>query len=269
MNRFSPASSPLFRLLGALVMGFIFAPILVTVIVSFNSLGFVLPPGAPTLDWYRQALSRPDFIDGIVVSLILGICSAVLGTLIGGLAALALARFRIPGGELVTTLLMSPLLVPSTILGLALYVVLVRVGGGEGFVALLCGHTLFVLPFAVRTLLASLQDVDRSLEEAARMAGAGAVRAFTYVTVPIIKTGIFASLLICFVMSWNDFSITIFLSGKGWVPLPIQIYSYIKFEYDAVGAALVSFIILISFVFIYILDRVIGISHVFGSENKG
>lgn len=269
MKRNQLASSPIVTVLAFAVMAFLFLPILVTFIVSFNSAGFVLPPGAPTLKWYQAALSSPQFLNGMVISLVLALTAAVLGLAIGGMAAVALTRFRPPGRELILVFLMSPLLVPTTILGLALYIALVRAGGGEGFLALLCGHTLLVLPFAVRLLTSSLVNVDRSLEEAARMSGAGAVHAFFFATVPVIKAGIFSAFVICFVMSWNDFSITIFLAGKGWVPLPIEIFSYIKFQYDPVGAAIVCFIIFVSLVTIYIVDRVVGIASVFGSENKG
>src|SRR5690606_20365599 len=119
-------------------------------------------------------------------------------------------------------------------------------GFGAGIPALVIGHTLHVLPFAVRILMASMQNFDISLEEAARNVGAGPLRTLFSITLPVIRTGLVSSLVLCFVLSWNDFPISVFLAPPGWTPLPVELFSYIKYQYDAVGAALASSLILIS-----------------------
>ena len=121
---------------------------------------------------------------------------------------------------------MSPLLIPTTIFSLALYVFFARLGFGSGIPALVIGHSIHVLPFAVRIPTASMQNFDLSLEEAARNVGAGPVRTMVSITLPVIRTGLVSSLVLCFVLSWNDFPISVFLAPAGWTPLPVELFSY-------------------------------------------
>ena len=249
----------LFKLSVLGIMGFLFFPILITVIVSFNPGGFVLPPRGVTLEWYRTAIASEEFRSGMFVSLIVGVASSALANLLGFLMALTVARYDFRGKSALNLFIMSPLLIPSTILGLALFVFLVHAGWGSGPVALIVGHTVLILPFAVRILTASLQSYDRTYEEAAMNVGASKARIFFSITLPIIRTGALASFMLCFIISWNDFPISIFLAPPGWVPLPIEIAGYIKFQYDAVGAALVSLVIFLSGFVILALSQLVGL----------
>lgn len=266
MSRPVDVGTVVLRVLTALILVFILAPIAITVIVSFNPAGFNLPPDGLTLRWYVEALTAPEFTRGMLVSLILGLIAATLANLFGLLASLAIVRNEFPGKAAITLFIMSPLLVPSTILGLALYVFMVRLGFGSGVVPLVIGHTLLVLPFSVRLLTASLQNFDRSMEEAAYNSGAGPVRTVFSVTLPIIRPGLTASFVMCFIISWNDFALSIFLASSDWIPLPIQIYTYIKFQYDAVSAAVVSTVIFLSAAMIVALDRLVGLQAVLGGR---
>ena len=101
-----------------------------------------------------------------------------------------------------------------------------------------------------------------SLEEAARNVGAGPVRTMVSITLPVMKTGLISSFVLCFVLSWNDFPISVFLAPPGWTPLPVELFTYIKFQYDAVGAALASSLILISGAAMVIIDRMAGLRRV-------
>ena len=250
------------------ILFFLFFPIGVTILVSFNSSGFLMPPQGFTLEWYKEAWAMPEFRRGILVSLLLGIGSALVANALAFPIALALVRHEFRGKATLNLFVMSPLLVPTTIVGLALYVFLVRIGLGGGFITLLIGHVMTVIPFAVRILTASLSIFDRSLEEAARNAGASVLRTFRSVTLPVLKTGFIASLMICFIISWNDFAISIFLASAKWTPLPIEIYSHIQFQYDAVSAALVSSVILLSLIAIVVIDRVAGLRTLTSSNGR-
>lgn len=262
----SLVSNVAFRVLTFGLLFFLFFPIAVTILVSVNTSGFLLPPEGFTLQWYLDAWSMSKFTRGMLVSLILGITAALAANALAIPVAIALVRHNFPGKAALNLFVMSPLLIPSTILGLALYVFLVRIGLGEGFVTLAVGHTMLVLPFAVRVLTASLLTFDRSLEEAARNAGATALRALLSISLPILRTGLIASMMMCFIISWNDFAISIFLATPGWIPLPIQIYSHIQFQYDAISAAIVSSVIFLSFIVIIVLDRLAGLRTVMGLQ---
>lgn len=249
--------------LGAL---FLVVPIVVTIVVSFNPNGFVLPPEGFTLRWYQMALTSSDFIDGMAVSTMLALAAAILANCIGLPLAIAMARREFVGKEIINLLVMSPLLIPTIILGLALFVTISHLGLIGGLPALIMGHTVLVLPFAVRVLLASLQSFDRTLEEASMSVGANQIETLVRITLPVIKTGLVASFILCFIISWNDFGLSIFLASSDWLPLPIQIYTYIKFQYDASSAALVSFIVFLSVALLILVDRLIGIQKAFGGK---
>lgn len=241
------------------ILFFLFFPIAVTIFVSFNKSGFLLPPQGFTLEWYEQAWAMEEFRRGVLVSFLLGVGSALIANALAFPIALAMVRRDFPGKAALNVLVMSPLLVPSTIVGLALYVFLVHLGLGGGFITLLIGHVMMVTPFAVRILTASLSIFDRSLEEAARNAGATVMRTFFSITLPVLKTGFISSMMICFIISWNDFAISLFLASSAWTPLPIQIYSYIQFQYDAVSSALVSSVIFLSILAIVVVDKITGL----------
>lgn len=112
-------------------------------------------------------------------------------------------------------------------------------------------------------LSASLHQFDASCEEAASNVGVGRFKTLIHITLPAIHTDILSSIVLCFILSWNDFPISVFLSPHGWTPLPVELYSYIKFQYDAVAAVLASSLILISLIAMVIIDRVAGLSRVF------
>lgn len=252
----------LLRLFTYAAMAFLFFPILVTLIVSVNPREFVLPPSGFTLEWLRQAWTSATFVNAMSVSLLLGVMAALFANALALLAVLALVRYNFPGKAAVNLLIMSPILIPSSIFGLALYVFFARLGFGSNIPGLVIGHTLHVLPFAVRILAASMQNFDLSMEEAARNVGAGRMRTLFTITLPIVRTGLISSLILCFVLSWNDFSISVFLAPSGWTPLPVELFAYIKYQYDAVGAALASSLIVISGVAIVIIDRAAGLRRV-------
>lgn len=264
MTRFDFGTAAL-RLITLLMMTFLVFPIAVTLIVAVNPREFILPPNGFTLDWFKAAWSSKTFLRGMGVSLVLGIAAAFLANVLALPAAMALVRNNFPGKAALNIVLMSPLLIPTTIFSLALYIYFVRIGYGSGLLPLLVGHTIHIMPYAVRILTASLHNLDPSYEEAARIVGAGRIRTLFSVTLPVIRTGLISSFALCFILSWNDFPISVFLAPPGWTPLPVELFSYIKFQYDAVAAALAGSLILLSAMAIVIIDRLAGLRRVLRS----
>lgn len=245
-----------------LMMLFLVVPIVVTLIVAINPREFILPPNGVTLEWFKAAWTSQAFLRGMGVSLVLGLVAAALANILALPAAIALVRNEFPGKGVINLILMSPLLIPTTIFGLALYIWFVRVGYGSGLVPLLVGHTLHVMPYALRIQSASLYNLDPSFEEAARNVGAGRLKTLVAVTLPVIRTGLISSFALCFILSWNDFPISVFLAPPGWTPLPVELYAYIKFQYDAVAAALAGSLILLSAIAMILIDRLAGLRRV-------
>lgn len=253
------------RIITYLIMIYLFTPILITLIVAVNPSEFILPPSGFTLKWLTAAWSSNKFLDAMWVSLVLGVIASILANAIALFAAIALARYNFRGKSMVNVFLMSPILIPATIYSLALYVLLANAGFAGSTFGLIVGHTVYVLPFAVRILTASLQNFDVVLEEAARNVGAGRLKTLFFITLPVIKTGLISSLILCFLLSWNDFPISVFLAPADWIPLPVELYSYIKFNYDAVGAALAASLIIMAAVAMVVIERLVGIRRALGA----
>jgi len=256
--------SILFRILTFIIIFCIFFPIFVTIVVSFNKAGFLLPPSGFTLKWYIRALKYKGFISGMYVSFIVALLASGISTLIGTLTSFALVRYQFRGKDFLNTFFLSPLMMPVVIMGLAIYSFLVKLGMPESVFSLIIGHVVLITPFSIRTITASLQNFDRSLEEAAMNVGASHLKTFFSVTLPIIKTGIIAGMMMAFILSWNNFALSVFLASPRWTPLPLELLSYIKFEFDATGAALSSLLVFLSGIAIVAIDRLIGLSTVMG-----
>jgi len=253
------------RLFTFAMLAFLIFPILITLIVAFNPREFILPPNGITWQWFAAAWTSDTFLQAMNVSLLLGVAASIAANCLAFPAAVALVRYHFIGKSLINLIIMSPLLIPTTIFSLSLYIYFVRLGGGSGLVPLFIGHTVHILPFAMRILSASLQGFDPAYEEAARNVGASRARVLFSITLPIIRTGLISSLALCFILSWNDFPISVFLAPPGWTPLPVELFSYIKYQYDAVAAALASSLILLSVLVMVVIDRAAGIQRVFKS----
>lgn len=243
---------------------FLLAPIFVTMVASVSTSTFAFPPRGLTLDWYAQAIGRSEFLRGALVSLVVGTVSSILANALALLGAFGIVRYQFPGKAVVNQFLMLPLLVPTVILGLALYIYMVQAGFGSGVVQLIVGHTLLVFPFATKVLTASVQTFDRALEEAAVNVGARPHQVLLYVTLPVLRTGLIAGVMMGFIISWNDFTMSLFLASPAWVPLPIEIYSYIKFQYDGVAAAVVGLVILFTSGLVFAASTLIGLRATMG-----
>ncbi|XBS67938.1 ABC transporter permease [Acerihabitans sp. KWT182] len=195
-------------------------PIAITLLVSINPREFVLPPSGFTFAWFHAAWTSDTFLRAMGVSVCLGIASSLLANAIALPAAMALVRNDFRGKKTINLFIMSPLLIPTTIFSLALYIYFVKIGLGAGLLSLLIGHMLHIMPYSVRILSASLHNLDPSHEEAARNVGAGRMRTLFKITLPVIRTGLISSGLLCFILSWNDFPISVFLAPPAGHPCP-------------------------------------------------
>lgn len=250
------------------IICFLFLPILISIITSFNISGMTFPPTGFTLEWYKKVFKNEYFINGIKNSLLLGVLASVLANTISLLSSFVLVRCKFFGKNFLNVFLLSPLMIPASIIGLALYTFLVPFGKAEGFYALLIGHTLILTPYATRIICASLQRFNISLEEAAMSVGANRWLVTFKITLPVIKTGIVGSMLMCFIVSWNNFAFALYLASPKFTTLPLELYSHIMFETDSVAAALVTLLVVFSWIMIAVLDRVVGISFVAGMEKS-
>lgn len=236
------------------------APVLLIIAVSFNPQHIVMPPDGFTLDWYGKALTAGNFVKAFVLSVQVGVVAAAVSSALALMAAIAIVRYSFPAKAIVTQILMSPLLIPTVVIGLAIYQFAILIGVGRSFWALVAGHIIITLPFPLRTIMATLQGVDTSLEEAAIMLGEHPVRAFFKITFPLVKMGVAGGALLSFIVSWNNYPLSIFLSTSDFAPLPVEIFFYLQWQFEPLIAAVSTVTIVFSIILIFAVERIVGLS---------
>lgn len=208
---------------------FLYVPVLFLPIFSFNDSRIIaFPLEGFTLKWYEAMLGNEDMHAALWNSVRVGLVVAVVSTLLGLIGAKALTSYRIPGSGAVTALVMLPLFIPEIILGIALLILLTGIGIPLSLFTVALGHTLLCVPFALAVLISRFEGFDKSLEEASLDLGESAWMTFWRVTFPLVMPGVISSLLLTFIISFDDFLIAFFLAGTD-PTLPIFIWGQLRF----------------------------------------
>jgi putrescine transport system permease protein len=213
----------------ALGFAFLYLPIVILVIYSFNASRLVTVWGGWSLKWYREFFNDSAMIEAAWMSLRVGATSATIATILGTLAAVALSRgenFR--GRTLFSGMLYAPLVMPEVITGLSLLLLFVALNAERGFWTVTIAHTTLTMCFVAVVVQSRLGSLDRSLEEAAMDLGCDPLRAFLMVTLPLIIPAIVAGWMLAFTLSLDDLVIASFTTGPGSSTLPIRIYSEVR-----------------------------------------
>jgi len=252
--------APLIYALTAVIVAFLLLPLIFPIVLSVSDTPFVtFPPRGFTLDWYGRVLDDPDFTGSFGFSVALSTLAAVGAVLLGTPTAIGLTRLQFRGKAFIQALVLSPLIFPTLVTGIALLRLASSVGSTDAFVNLLVGHVLVTTPYVVRTVSASLVTVDPGLEEAARTLGAGRVTAFWRVTRPQIMPGLVAGALFAFVTSFDNYAISMWLFDASHVPLPMMMISLISRMFDPGIAAIASLMIFFSLFMVLLLERLAGL----------
>jgi putrescine transport system permease protein len=213
----------------ALGLAFLYLPIAILVIYSFNASRLVTVWGGWSLRWYAELLNDQAMLDAAWMSLRVALASATLATLLGTLAAVALSRGAdFNGRTLFSGMLYAPLVMPEVITGLSLLLLFVALGAERGFWTVTIAHTSLTMCFVAVVVQSRLVSLDRSLEEAAMDLGCSPARAFLAVTLPLILPSIVAGWMLAFTLSLDDLVIASFTTGPGSATLPIRIYSEVR-----------------------------------------
>jgi putative spermidine/putrescine transport system permease protein len=243
------------------VFGFLMAPLAVVVGTSFTASNFAaFPPQGLSLRWYAALLEQPEFLDAFWLSLVLGALTAAVATVVGTLAAFGLVRYRFPGRDLANALVLSPLLLPGVVTGIALLQFFSLAGVGASFGRLLLSHVIITVPYVVRSVAAVLAGFDRSLEEAAQSLGAHPLRAVLLVTLPVVSAGVLAGAVFAFVTSFDNVVVSIFLASPTLVPLPVRLYNYVESSARPLAAAISTLQIVVIVAVLWLTERVLGFS---------
>ena len=212
-----------------LVMAFFYIPIVVLVINSFNASSFGGNWEGFTLKWYGRLLHEKEILRAFENSMIIGICSTLVSSAIGTMAAYALHRYEYSRLQKIHYGLISvPLVIPEVLTGISLLLFFVAIRLDLGLFTIFLSHVTFCISYVTMVVLARLQDFDFSIVEAARDLGADMKTAILRVLIPNIAPGILAGALLAFTLSIDDFIISFFVAGPGATTLPIRIYSMMK-----------------------------------------
>ncbi|WP_166765317.1 ABC transporter permease subunit [Xanthomonas euroxanthea] len=231
-------ASPGTRLLGAGVLalgfGFLYLPILLLMVYSFNVSRLAMVWGGFSTRWYGELLRDRQLLDAAWVSLEVAFWTAGASTVLGTMAALAMVRMRrFPGKTLFGALITAPLVMPEVIIGLSILLLLVSMGGvlgiaPRGAVAIWAAHVTFTVSFVTVVISSRLQELDRSLEEAAMDLGATPLKVFFLITLPIIAPALASGWLLAFTLSLDDVVIASFLAGPSSTTLPIKVFASVR-----------------------------------------
>ncbi len=237
------------RIFGVLMVAFLILPTLIIVPMSFSA-GRTLqfPPSEWSTRWYDNLLTSDLWTDAAWTSIRVGLLTAVLATLLGTAAALALDRSRFRGRGVTQAVILAPMIIPLVIIAIAMYSVFVRWRIAGSITGLVVAHTVLALPFVVINVAAALRTVDRDLELAAANLGADPVRVFRTVTLPAITPGTLTGALFAFITSWDEVVVAALLTSPDVRTLPVVMWSQVRTEVDPTIAAAASLLTLLTIV---------------------
>ncbi|MBD9651072.1 ABC transporter permease (plasmid) [Ensifer sp. PDNC004] len=244
-----------------LVIAFLIGPFFIIVAASLSggeTLAF--PPQGFSFKWVAKVFTVESFQESFAISMLLAIGGTAAALVLGVPASYALSRYKLPFGETIRTIVSLPIIVPGIIVGLALLRYIVVPFGLNITLTLFLAHTALVLPYAVRVVSASLNNLRSDIEEAAVLLGSSRAGAFFRVVMPNIRSGILAAFILGFVTSFNQVPVSLFLSGPGVRTLPIDMLSYMEITYDPSVAALSALLAFMSIGIVFLAERFLGFS---------
>ncbi len=252
---------PLF-VYAVLFLAFLYIPVLFLPLFSFNdSIYIAFPIENWTLQWYRDMFKNEPMIAALMNSVRVGAVASVLSTFLGIFGAKAVTRYHIPGRDPIIAVIMAPLVIPGIILGVALLILINRVGIPLSLYTITLGHVLVCVPFSMATLMTRFEGFDKSMEEASADLGENAWWTFWRVTLPMVFPGVLASVLLCFTISFDEFILAFFLGGTD-PTLPLYIWGQLRFPQRLPNVlALGACILLISFFVVFISQWLVHRDH--------
>ena len=248
MNR---RSKPLW-LIATLGYLFLYAPLAIVVVYSFNDSRLNAQWVGFTLDWYRKLFHNEEMLGAAWNSLLIGLTASAVSTVLGTMAGYAMYRFKL---RLLPVLVVAPIAIPEILTGVSLLIFFVAIDLTLGLTSIILAHIAFCVGFVAIVVRARLAGMDESLVEAARDLGATPFEAFRRVTLPLIMPGVIAGALMAFTLSIDDFVITYFTAGAGALTLPLEIYTMVKISVTPEVNAISTLLMLLTLALIVIASR--------------
>jgi spermidine/putrescine transport system permease protein len=233
------------RVLFVLLVVFLYAPIAILLIFSFNNSDVpTFPLSGFTLHWYHQFITNPDLKGALKTSALVAVMSSVGAVFLGVLASIALARRRFHGKPAVSALLLSPLVIPYVVFGIALLLFFHAAGIPRSLLTVVIGHIVITLPYTILVLVPRLDQIDVALEEAAADLGASPLETFRLIVLPLILPAVLSAFLIAFTTSFDEYALASFVVGTR-VTFPIYLYSALRFPSNLPQVIAVAVVVMI------------------------
>lgn len=239
---------------------FIIVPLPLVILSSFSASSMItFPPTGFSIKWYTGIFERMEYVRSFLLSLRLSLLCVLISVSVGTLASLALARYNFRGREIIRSVFLSPLMLPAVIVGLALLRFFASIRWVATFQGILLAHLILTTAYVIRTVSSSLVGFDNSLEEAARDLGASAFYTLRKVTLPLIKPGLIVAAIFAFIVSFDETTVSIFITGGRTITLPVRIFSQLEYGLDPTVTAISSLLILMAVIALFIIGEVFGL----------
>lgn len=250
-------------LFAGVVFAFLFIPLIIITITAFGEKSTIqFPITGFTFKWFAAVFENQPFMDSFLLSLEISLLATLMALVVGIPAAYALTRHAVKGKSWIKSFFLSPTIIPGVVVGYSLFQFIVIRLQVPIFQGLLLGHFLISLPYIIRVVGSSLEQLDFSIEEVAWTLGSTKVKAFTSVVLPNISSSIFASFMLAFINSFNNIPVSQFLSGPGISALPTTLMNYIEYNYDPVVSALSVLLMLGTIILMFLIEKTLGLAKV-------
>lgn len=251
----------------ALFVVFMLAPLVMVVLVAFTDKGYVaMPFDGASLRWFKAILNNDDFITAFQRSVGLAAGAATLAVVLALPAGMAIAWHRFKGREALLGLLLSPLMVPHVVLGIAMLRFLTQIGASSTMAGLVAAHTVVVMPYVLRLVVAAATGFERSVAHAAESLGASAWTVFRRIELPLILPGVAGGWLIAFINSFDELTLSIFVASSSTQTLPVKLYAHIANSIDPLLASVSTVMLALTLVLMLVLERFYGLDRVLGGK---
>jgi putative spermidine/putrescine transport system permease protein len=255
------------KLVVFLFLGFLVLPAVVVTIAAFNDKAILsFPPQAWSLRWFARAIEYQDFRDGFRNSLIVTLWSSTIALLVGATFAFALDRYQFRFKKLIEGVLLSPLFIPHFTVGLGFLILAAQIGWARTYAVVIICHVVLVLPFVLRSVYVSLRNLDQSYELAAASLGAPPLRVLGTITLPLLLPGLVSGWLFAAILSFNEFTASLFVTAQRTQTLPVAMYNYVREFADPSMAALSVMYIVATAALLIFANAFLGLGKVLNIE---
>ncbi len=252
-----------FGVLVALTLVYVSLPSLVVIVTAFNDKALLMfPPDGFSTKWFVRAWTYEDFRRGLQNGLIITAWASTIALVVGTMAAFVIERFEFRGRHTLETLLVSPLVIPHFTLGIGFLILASGLSMSRTWSVVILCHVVLVLPFVMRSVYVSLKNIDPVLERAATSLGARPLQVFLRVDLPLLLPGLAGGWLFAAILSFNEFTATLFVTGQRTQTLPVAMYTYVREYADPTMAALSTMLIVAMAFSLAIANRLLGLDRI-------